>query len=247
MKFILFFIQLFLLCLLNATYYQSVYATESNSESFEVEIPIIKEMRSSIDLLEYPGYLLLIIENNGIRLANSIEISSDREIKAGGSLLRFLKREGSRFFYQARIESGLLGEGLSHSLQVEVDISKLQQGSIILYFRSPFIKLLSTQASHQIKTKIKTITNENAQKIMIDFLQAIPDYKNKGIHDPQVREIILLKAYNSLFSQIDESGDLPPRNLGFGIPVALRISLLLLLFILLIMTPLVTLGRKLEK
>lgn len=182
-----------LLVVSNAT-----WASDNEDGVLRYRIPAINGAERFIEVLEYPTYLALALQNKGVRIAGNyeIEIKDQQTFDIKGIEVKFVKRDGSLFFYQVKLDLSILAGKAPPSLTMEVDISELRNKVLAISVSSSFIKYLPENVREIIKAKIQKIASEHNQKKVLEYLNKLSSAsrQNNGIQN--VFGGIVIDAYN---------------------------------------------------
>jgi hypothetical protein len=163
-------------------------------------ISVIPEAMRYVDLLEFPPYLAAALDNNGIRTSNSgrVIIRDRNTLEFKNSVVRFLKRNGERFFYEAAIEWDLAGTQASIKIPVEVDVKDIQKGSLAIHMRPPLAKYLPDALTDKIKLKIASLADESTQARMLDYVAKVAQRTGatQQLRTDRILEQILFDSHN---------------------------------------------------
>jgi len=170
------------------------------SSDIRIEIPVQPELSRYKDLLESPGYFGVALETNGL----SPSISSKLEVRDFGRILkvrngemRFIDKKGTIYKYEASIYVNLGVSTSKLAFPVVVDIEQIALGKLAVTATPPLANLFPVELIDRIRYKASMVASASAQKIMIEYLDALAKSAsgNKASASSLI-ESILIDAYN---------------------------------------------------
>jgi len=215
-------------------------AAQREGDAIVFRVPALADAARHLKLLEYPAYLALALENNGFSPSHSsrLTIRDRREFEIRNASVRFVDSKGDKFRYEAALKLPMGGSGTSLRVPVEVDVSSLASGTIVLRVYAPMSSLLPADLLDRIEFKARSLANEAAQRQVLRYLDEIGARHKAGPGTDAVLEAILLEAYN-------RGAPAAPggRDTGDAEPLREQYALLATLAIWLLLVPLLILGR----
>lgn len=205
------------------------------------EIPTLPGFQRHVRLLEHPGYIAVLLENNDLPPSLSSKIiirDRGREAQAKSGIIRFTGKSGALFNYEGGVSLGI-GKA-SITVPASVDVSALAAGRTIVVARLPLANLLSDEKRDRIQAKVRTLANTAVQQKILDYLDAMA--KSAGSEPNALFEAILLDAYNRSGGPAAARGDV-----GDAVPISEQWMLLLTLAIWFIVLPAALLIRRLRR
>lgn len=207
------------------------------ASNIRIELPAIPELSRYKDLLEYPGYLGVALETNGL----SPSLSSKLEVKQLGKVLkvrngemRFIDKKGSIYNYEASLSINLGVSTSEFSFPVVVDLAQISSGKLLVVATPPLANLFPVELIDRIRIKASMVANASAQKIMIEYLDSLSKSdQGKKANASSLIELILIDAYNK-GSGVSAFG---LRDIGEAVPLTDQWMLLLTLLIWVIAVP----------
>ena len=191
-KKIYFLIITFFIAFFNA---EMLYAEEAPAD-LKFEIKIVENASGFIELLQYPSYLAVALENSGIRSTNAGRILLvDREnIQFRNVSVRFLEKKGLIYRYTSHIQWDISMTQLTLDIPFEVDLRKLDEKIVEVSFYPKGSALLPDALVQKMQMKIQAIASQEAQQAIINYLQKISNKNKRGIDG--MLETILIDSYN---------------------------------------------------
>ncbi|MGB7542560.1 MAG: hypothetical protein WA373_14980 [Burkholderiales bacterium] len=209
----------------------------------EFDIPVSPGAARYTDLLAYPPFLAVALDNNGIRPSNSgrVVIVDRQTLQFRNARVKFLGRQGAVFQYEGKIEWDIGVTQARFTLPVEADLSALASGKVTVRVRLPMAKLFPQTLTDRIRLKVQSLAGPEVQKRMLDYLDAVAKKAPPGRGVDGLFEPILADAYNLSLGRSDAAG----REPGDAEPLSDQLLFFATLAIWLVIVPLALLGRKL--
>ena len=152
--------------------YQSI-AMARTDNALEYTIPAIRGLERYIEMLEYPPYLALAIDNSGIRVGTGGLVVVDKHtLQINYLRLKFVKKDGEVYTYNIGPAWGLSLESIGLNLKVEIDCSQLRNGFVTVRIHMFRIDFFLSSVKYIIDYKIG-LASENNQKIIIKWLDGL--------------------------------------------------------------------------
>ncbi len=181
-------------------------ASADTRDAITFEISILPEARRHIELLEYPPYLAVALENIGMQLTSSkVTILDASSLQYKTAVLRFVGRKGPIYAYEV---SGDWGVGLLRiNLQMpfEADISTLDSGKVSIRMYPPSPDLIPLGLRNLIRLKAQSLADIVLQKNGLDYFDSLQQKRTPGSPIDEVFNRILVQAYNSRGGFIDSA------------------------------------------
>lgn len=214
------------------------------ADEIRIEVPVMPALERYVDLLEYPGFLGVALENNGL----SPSMSSKLQVKERGRALeirnatfRYSGKKGAVLSYEASV---VLNLGVSESklaFPVTVDLTQMSSGKIVATAKPPLANLFPAELTDRIRIKAGLVANASAQQKVLDYLDKLSASKASGQAGvAALAEAILIDAYNKGGGPSATGG----RDAGEAVPLSDQWMLLLTLVIWLLIVPAVLLYRR---
>jgi len=202
------------------------------------EIPTLPGFQKHVQLLEYPGYIAVVLENNDMHPSLSskpLVRERGREVEVKSAVIRFTGRNGSTYSYEAGVSLGI-GKA-SITFPATVDLSALSSGKTIVSAKLPLATLIPEDKRERINTKARMLASMAAQHKLLDYLDKLPASAGSAA----VIEAILLDAYNR------SAGPAMRGDVGDAVPLSEQWMLILTLVIWFILFPIVLLIYRLRR
>lgn len=182
-----------------------VEASERENGVLLYNIPVVSEAGRFIDILEYPTYVAIALQNNGIRVAElyEVKIGNYRNFAIKGTEFNFIKRDGGNFYYQVQLGRNIASRMLLPMVDVAVNTSELSNGIVVFRVASPIVNVLPESVKDIIKGKINDLASVDNQKKVLKYFEKL---SNSGFRDNEIQNIvdgIMVDAYNA---HVNESG-----------------------------------------
>lgn len=170
------------------------------ADGIRIEIPVMPALERYVDLLTFPGFFGVALENNGL----SPSISSKLQVKERGraleirnGTLRYKDKKGSIYTYEAVVTLNL-GVGESKlAFPVTVDLTQVSSGKVVVTAVPPLANLFPSELADRIRIKASLIANATTQQKMIEYLDGLAGSAPKDSTGVSVlAEAILVDAYN---------------------------------------------------
>lgn len=217
-------------------------AVAQPANELRFEIPTLPGFQRHMHLLERPGYIGVLLENNDLHptLSGKMLIRDrGREVEVKQAVMRFTGRTGPVYSYEAGVSLGI-GRA-SITFPVTIDVSALASGNAVVVAKLPLATLIPDEKRERIDTKARMLANGAAQQKILDYLDRLA--KTAGPGDPQaLLDAILLDAYNR-----SGAPGMAGHDVGDAVPLSEQWMLLVTLAIWLIVVPAVLLIRRLRR
>ena len=211
------------------------------ADELRFEIPTLAGFERHVRLLEHPGYVGVLLENNDLppTLSSKVVIRDrGREAQARSGIMRFTGKNGAVYNYEGGVSLGI-GKA-SITVPASVDVSALASGKTIVVVKLPLANLLSDEKRERIKTKVRMLANMTAQQKILDYLDAMA--KAAGSEPGALFEAILIDSYNRNGGPAAVHADV-----GDAVPLSEQWMLLLTLAIWFILLPILLLVVRLRR
>lgn len=218
-----------------------VLAQTRQGEAIEFDIPVLPQAQRYINLLEYPSYVAVALENVGLNPSYSARLTlvDARQLRLRNAMLRYAGSKGSTYTYRAGVIVDLRVSPTEITFPVELDTSKLAAGTLNVRLFLPLAKLLPEKLVERLRTKAHLMSDVAAQKKLLDYLDGISERLPAGAGWSGLFDQIMLDAYNRA------SGSTLPVGREGSVEESLpgQLLMLLILLLLLVIVPLVWVIR----
>jgi hypothetical protein len=195
----------------------TTYPSPPSENVTTFSIPVLSETADFLYLLEYPPYLAVAMENNGIIIKkySKITINDEHSLDLMGITISYINRSDSLFFYQINYGWDKLYNNFFQKILLEIDTSDPDQWVIRLSIPALFMKILPNDFYNKLKMKAQTIASLDNQKQMINYFNKINSTQEQANEPSKMLEAILINGYNlcSLDKNRDVSDTVPNVNL----------------------------------
>ena len=159
---------------------QSIAMARSDN-TLEYTIPVLRGLERYTEMLEYPPYLAIAIDNRGIRIGSSRLVVVDKHtLRINYLRLSFVKKDGEVYTYNIEPALGLSLESIGLNLKVEIDCSQLRNGFVTLRIYMFRIDFFLSSVKYMIDYKIGLASIDN-QKLILKWLDGL-----KGADSPHI-------------------------------------------------------------
>jgi hypothetical protein len=173
-------IRLFAFVFYVACWAQPLYAAPAKEDALQFDIPIVRGAEKYLDLLEYPAYLVVALENNGISTSNMGRptLIDERTIQLKNATLRYTGKKGAVYAYTSSLDWDFAFRHLKFEVPVELDTSSLSKGNIRVRVFLPLANLFPEALVKRIRMKIQILSGPEVQKRMLGYFDDLS--KNTG-------------------------------------------------------------------
>jgi hypothetical protein len=202
------------------------------ADELRFEIPTLPGFQRHAGLLEHPGYIGVLLENNDLppTLSSKIVIGErGREAQAKSGIIRFTGKSGTTYNYEGGVSLGIGKAAIT--VPATVDISQLAAGRIVVAAKLPLANLLSDDKRTRIEMKVRALANTAVQQRILDYLDAAA--KRTGAEPSALFEAILLDSYN----RSGGAAAAARADIGDAVPISEQWMLLVTLAIWFILVP----------
>lgn len=150
---------------------QPLYAASPKEDGLQIQIPIVQGAEKYLDLLEYPAYLVVALENNGIKASNMGRptLIDERTIQLQSAMLRFVEKRGAVYAYMSSLEWDIPLKHLKFEVPVEIDTSSVSKGNIRVSVFLPLANIFPEALIERIRLKIQILSGPEVQKRMLGY------------------------------------------------------------------------------
>lgn len=197
------------------------------------KLPAHPSLERHVELLAYPSYLALALENNGFKpsISSRLIVRDRSSFEIRGASVRYLGRKGPVFRYEGRLNLHVGGAESAVSVPVEVDTAVLASGTVTIRVYSPLAALLPKELLDRIEFKIRSFTDAAVQQRILQYLDEVKK-RAPGAGVDGMLEAILIEAYNR-----DAPVAAGGRDTGDAEPLAEQWALITTLLIWLVAVP----------
>lgn len=219
-------------------------ATADPAERIQFEIPALPGLQRYVDLLAYPSYVALALDNagSGPSVSSRPVIESANSLRIRYAVMRFTGRKDAVFSYEAGVTFSIGVGETTFALPVTVDTSALAGGRIKVEAAPPLAKLFPQELRDRMMVKAQLVADRARQQAVLDYLDNIAKNLPAGAGAGAMGERILIDAYNHSGAAAGPGG----REPGDAEPLSDQAMLIATLAIWLIVVPAVFLVRRLR-
>jgi len=229
------------LFLLGLCFAQSTFAASSKEGVLQFEIPVVPGAEKYLELLKYPSYLVVALENNGIKSSNMGRptLIDERTVQLKSAMLQFAEKKGAVYSYKAGLEWDISLKHLKFEVPVEIDTSSISKGNIQVRVFLPLANSFPDVLVDRIRMKIQSLSGSVVQKKMVDYLDDIskkvePKSGLQGVFSKIMLQSFMLQSYSA---PVETLGACPPHEAGDAESLSDQAYLLATLAIWLIIVP----------
>lgn len=217
-------------------------AQEKRGDAIAFEVAVLPDAQRHIELLTYPAYLAVALENNGLSpsMSSRIIIQDGKALQIKNAVLRYSGKKGTTYIYDASVTWSIGVGETSFKIPVEVDTSAMQNGKMRVLVHLSLAKYFPQDLIDRISLKINTLADMSVQKKMIDYLDRLAEKRGLERGMEGTIELIMIEAYNR---QSATGGAAAGREPGDAEPLSDQLLLLITLVIWLVIVPLAILGQ----
>ena len=215
---------------------QPLYAASPKEDALQIEIALVQGAEKYLDFLEYPAYLVVALENNGIKASNMGRpaLIDERTIQLESAMLRFTGKEGAVYTYKSSLEWDIPLKHLKFEVPVEIDTSSVSKGNIRVSVFLPLANLFPEALVERIRMKIQILSGPEVQKRMLGYFDDLSKKTDPATGLQGLFAKIMLQSYSA---SVDADGVRAPREPGDAESLADQAYLLATLAIWLIIGP----------
>jgi len=186
-----------LLCFLSVS--NTAQPSDKDDGVLRYKIPVIAGVERFVEVLEYPTYLSIALQNIGIRIAGNylVKIKDKNTFSIEGVEAKFIKKDGNLLYYQLELPLSLMPTKEPLSLAMVVDVSELHNKVIGVSVFSSFVKYVPENIREKIKNKIEKLTSENNQEKMLVYFNKLSGEKHQNNTIHGLLEGIIFDTYNT--------------------------------------------------
>ncbi len=212
-------------------------------DAIRLEIPVLPGTLRYAELLEYPGYLAVVLENNGLSpsFSSKLQVEADgRSARIQNAVLRYTGHKEDLYTYEAAVEIGIGDSKIS--FPVTVDMSTAASGKVTVTLTPPLARLIPSELIDRIRTKTLLMANARAQQKVLDYLEHESKLHAPGSGMQRLIVAVLVDAHNRGGGPEGSGG----RDVGDAVPLSDQWLLILTLVIWLLVVPVALLAYKLR-
>jgi hypothetical protein len=172
----------------------------ADSDALTYRLKVNGEFAAFEDLLAYPPYLALTLQNVELAPAQAgrPSIIDERTVRFKVLSLRFLKRKQQIFFYEAQVHWQILGKEAVFTIPVSVDASAMRKGEVLVAISLPYTRLLPQTIPALINSTLNGLRSDPIQQKLLSYFKTLEKRKKPGSDVTGINELILQEAYNKV-------------------------------------------------
>ncbi|MBC8507834.1 MAG: hypothetical protein H8D34_23445 [Chloroflexi bacterium] len=153
----------------------AVYAAKTPNDALQFNIVLVEGADRYLELLEHPAYLVVAMENNGIKPSNmgSVTLVDERTIQFKNAMLQYLGKSNSVYTYKSSLEWDTPFKHLKLDVPVEIDSSSISKGNIQVSVFLPLADFFPDALVERIKMKIQILSEAEVQKRMLGYFDGL--------------------------------------------------------------------------
>ena len=231
----------FLVVLLPLMFSLPGWAQDGRKEAVQIDLPVLPAAQRYVELLAYPSYLAVALENNGFNPSYSSRLTlvDPQQLKLRAAVLKFTGRKGPVFTYSAGAALDLGVSESSISFPVEIDVSKVASGTVSVRLYPPLAKFIPQELLDRVTIKAQILSDVTAQQKLLAYMDGISKDIPTSSGWAPVLERIMIDAYN----RGSRSAMAPGRDVGDAEPLSDQTLLFVTLIIWLVLVPGILLAR----
>lgn len=215
---------------------QPIYAASSRESALQFEIPVVQGAEKYLELLEYPAYLVVALENNGIKTSNMGRptLVDERTVQLKSAMLHFVEKKGAVYSYKGSLEWDIPLKHLKFEVPVEIDTSSASKGNIQVSVFLPLANFFPDALVERIRMKIQLLSGPGVQRQMLEYFDDLSKKTDPASGLQGLFSKIMLQSYTA---PVNVAGVCPPREPGDAESLSDQTYLLATLAIWLIIGP----------
>ena len=213
------------------------------ADSIRFDVAVAPDAARHLELLAYPAYAAVALENVGVSPSNSsrVIVKDGRTLQFRNAVVKYIERKGALFSYEATVEWGLGVTQASFKLPLEVDAAALGEGRVTVRVQLPLAKYLPEELPERIGLKLQSLATPEVQAKLLAYLDAAAARPHQQSGTAGLIEQIMIDAYNHTAAGQPAAGGREP---GDAEPLSEQIALIATLAIWLVLVPGGVLARR---
>lgn len=218
-----------------------VWAQDRAQQAVQFDLPVLPQAQRYVELLGYPSYLAVALENVGLApsFSSRITLVDAQQLKLRNAVLKFMGRKGAVFTYSAGVALGLgVGEP-EITFPVEIDTSKVASGTVSVRLYPPLAKFIPQDLLDRVRIKAQIMSDVSAQQKLLAYVEGMSKNVAPSAGWAPLLERIMIDAYNRGSRPALPAG----REPGDAEPLADQLLLVITLIIWLVLVPGILIAR----
>jgi len=214
----------------------SGWTQDRQREAIQIDLPVLPQAQLYVDLLAYPSYLAVALENVGLSPSYTARVTlvDPQQLKLRNAVLKFAGRKGPVFTYSAGASFNLGVSEPEITFPVEIDTSKVASGTVSVRLYPPLAKFIPQDLLDRVRIKTQVMSDVSAQQKLLAYMDGISKDAPSSAGWSLVLERIMIDAYNRGSRTALPAG----RDAGDAEPLSDQLLLLITLVIWLVVVPL---------
>lgn len=219
----------------------AVLADDAQNNALRFDIVLVPGAERYLDLLEYPAYLAVALENNGVKPSNkgTVFLVDERTIQFLSAMLQFAGKSGSVYSYKSTLEWDLPLKHLKFDVPVEVDVSDVAKGTARVNILLPLASLFPDALTDRIRMKVQALSGMELQKRMLGYFDDLSSKTDpaSGVQGLFPKILLAKIQSQSCATPAEATAVVVPSEPGDAEPLADQVYLLATLVIWLVIGP----------
>ena len=219
----------------------SGWTQDRQKQAIQIDLPVLPQAQRYVELLAYPSYLAVALENNGLNLSYSSRLTlvDPQQLKLRNAVLKFTGRKGPVFAYSAGVSLDFGVTDSELNFPVEIDTSMVGAGTVVVRLYPPLAKFIPQDLLDRIRIKAQLMSDVAAQQKLVAYMDSISKDVSPSAGSSLVVERIMIDAYNRGSRTALPAG----RDAGDAEPLSDQLLLFITLIIWLVLVPGILLAR----
>jgi hypothetical protein len=148
----------------------NLYAEDLNKQ-IKFEINVSPAFSTYKDIFKKPSIAVIALQNSGATVSQTmpVEFLSFDKFKMGPADLQYIEANRNHYYYKATMKMPF-GIEKKLAIPIDVDISNLTQGKVIIIINSSLKPFISNDLLIRLDTKIKSLASDTSQKELLKYL-----------------------------------------------------------------------------
>ena len=174
------------------------FAASSNDGALKFDIPVVQGAEKYLELLEYPAYLLVALENNGIKTSNMgrPKLVDEKTVQLKTAMLHYVEKKGAIYKYTGSLEWDNPVKHMKFEMPIEIDTSSVLSGNIKVSVFLPVVNFFPDVLVERIRIKIHMLTGPEIQKQMLAYFADLEKKNDPSVGLHGLLSSIMLQSYD---------------------------------------------------
>jgi hypothetical protein len=172
-------------------------ASPPKDGALQFEVPVLQGTEKYLDLLAYPSYLVVALENNGLKASNMgrPRLLDERTVQFKSATLHFEEKKGSVYFYKGSLEWDIPLKHIKFDVPVEIDTSSISKGHIQFSVFLPLANFFPDALVERIKLKIQFLSGPAVQRQLLAYFDDLSKKTGSQLGIQGLFTNIMLQSY----------------------------------------------------